>query len=625
MFIPESPKPIAKQTPLDALSPKLSAQQLKTLRAHWIDSVQEFLALATLGSVQGKLARLLQLDRGQLEDLITLARRKSTHMRDGSDADDERLMSIDYLAGALLPAPGLREEQEYEKIPQEEDPPTALSYSDDLPPLRDQGARGSCVAHAAAAVREFIEIQHHKRSNPDFDAADVNFSEQFIYWWCKTKDGLPTLGGTYPYLGMQCLVDAGVPLEQTWRYNPRPNGRSEGQGPPPKKAEEEAATYRFQRLIHLSPDDIDSMKGALLQGKSVMITIPMFDSWYRNRSTRKFGKINMPMPNEREVGAHAMALVGYVDDDKAPGGGYFILRNAWRPWGLKNPLGPGLGTIPYAFLKAHNIIADSGELPVTADIYLRDNDKDRGVVPSRGLDFNSPDIWVRLKKDGKTGHQRPKNGQKSWIYVRARNLGPQVATQVQAEVLVAPASPSIWPDMWQPVGRLTWDEIDVNESAVAALSWTPKSAAPQRFLVRLSSPQDPPMHRWAVRYDNNIAQKNLIQLTMRRGQRKTLRFPLFGLPNELTLRHIRVDRRGFSGGRIGLHISRGQTWRNAAVKTEDEVLRMFAGKATERRMATLTIHINKNAPKHGGGRIIISQKYSKVLVGRLLIEVKLRG
>ena len=623
MYIPQDPKPITNQVPLSAMESALTPEQFNTLQSLWVTSIQEFLALTAVGSARAKLARLLQTDEAGMQRLIDQARKHRTILRSARDDDDDELMRIDYVAGALPPRPGLREEVSFERIPLSETPPAALSFADDLPPARDQGARGSCVAHAAAAVREFMEIQHQKRIDPNFDPKDVNFSEQFIYWWCKEKDGLPTLDGTYPYLGMQCLVEAGVPLEKTWRYNPRPNPDNEGQGPPPPKALAEAETYRLQRLIHLRPDDILSMKGALLQNKSVMITIPMFDSWYRNRTTRQFGKINMPMPDEREVGAHAMALVGFVDDDQAPGGGYFILRNAWKPWGLKNPLGPGLATLPYAFLQQHNILADSGELPVTADVYIRDNEKDQGIVPSRGLAYNSPDIWVRQQRDGGTVHQRPRAGKKQWIYVRAHNLGPQTATDVQAEVLVAPASPSIWPEMWQQVGVVTWDEIAAGDSAVGAVSWTPAGAGPWRFLVRLTSRQDPPLHRWAVRYDNNIAQKNVIQISLRRGQHQTLKIPLFGLPQELTLRHIRVDRRAFSGGRIKLHISQGQGWRDGGNHTEDEVLRLFAGKATERRMATLTIRMNKNAPQSGGGRIIISQKYSNVLVGKLLIEVKL--
>jgi hypothetical protein len=499
--------------------------------------------------------------------------------------------------------------------------PPALSFSDDLPPVRNQGERGSCVAHAAAAVREFLEIQRLKRSHTPFDLRKIDLSEQFIYWWCKREDGLPEVSGTYPYLGMKCLLEAGVAREETWPYNPEPGPGDEGQGPPPPGAIEEARRYRIRRVIHLRPDDIDSMKAALMQGKSVMITIPMYDSWYRSGATRQYGKINLPLPEETEVGAHAMTLVGYVDDENTPGGGYFILRNAWKPWGMHNPLGRGLGTIPYDFLRKHNTIADTGELLISADVYIRDNEEDEGEAPSRGLTFNSPDIWVRQAQDGIPVHQRPVNNAENWLYIRVWNKGPETATRVRAEAFSAPVSPSIWPEMWQPIGEIEFPDIAAGESALAALSWQPETRGQRRFLVRLNSVEDPARHQWAVRYDNNIAQKNLVQIDLEPGESTTLTFPIYGLPKELTLRHIRVDRSDFRRGRIGLEISRGQYFREQSMETEDQVLKAFAEQATETRTATLTIQMDKRATASDGGRIIISQKYSNVLIGRMLVEV----
>ncbi len=620
MFIPESPKPIKNPAPIER-TPELSEAQLEALRSHWIISIQEFLALAELPATRSHLATLLETDEEHLSKLSKSARRQLSAMRGAEDETDEELVGLEYAAGALEPPPAMRAEVEYERIPRETPAPPALSYSDELPPVRNQGARGACVAHAAAAVRDFMEVQRLKRSGGDFDPKQVNFSEQFIYWWCKEHDGLPNVGGTYPYLGMKCLVEAGAPREQTWPYNPRPTPDNEGQGPPPKGAVEEARRYRLRRVIHLRPDDIDSMKAALLQGRSVMITIPMYNSWYRSRAARQYGKLNLPLPGEKSIGAHAMALVGYVDDEQAPGGGYFILRNAWKPWALKNPLGPGLATAPYEFLKKYNVIADAGELLVSADVYLRDNEEDEGDAPSRGLIFSSPDIWVRHKKDGGEAHQAPIPGKRNWVYVRAWNKGPETATNVQAELFTAAASPSIWPEMWRPAGTLDFPDIPPGESAVAVLPWRPDAHAPRRILARLSSAEDPAQHQWAVRYDNNIAQRNVVQIKLQPGQSATLDFPVYGLPDELTLRHIRVERRRLQRGRINLSIEKGQTFREKNVETEDEVLKAFAGQATETRTAALTIHMDERATPDDGGFILISQHYGKALIGRMMVEV----
>ena len=610
----KNPAPINRVT-------ELTKQQIATLKSHWIISIQEFLALTDLPTTSGNLAQLLGTDKTGLKNLTVAAQNQLSAMRDDDEEKDEGLAELTYASGALAPPAAMREKISYEKIPQEAPLPPALSYSDDLPPIRNQGSRGSCVAHAAAAVREFMEVQRLKRSQPNFEPKEVNFSEQFIYWWCKEQDGLPDVSGTYPYMGMQCLLDAGVAREKTWPYNPRPEPGNEGQGPPPAAAIDEARRYRISRIIHLKPDDIESMKAALLQGKSVMITIPMYDSWFRSRVTRKYGKINLPLPNEKQIGAHAMALVGYADDEDAPGGGYFLLRNAWKPWAIYNPISAGLGAIPYDFLRQYNNIADTGDLLITADVYIRDNDEDRGEAPSRGLTFNSPDIWVRQEEDGLEGHQPPVASKQNWLYVRAWNLGPEIATHVRAELFAAPVSPSIWPDMWQPIGKIALPHINAGASAVAARAWTPQDGAPRRFLVRLSAAEDPPQHQWAVRYDNNIAQKNLVQVRLHPGESATLTFPIYGLPTELTLRHIRVERKAFRRGRIGLQIENGETFREGAPQTEDQVLQTFAGQATETRTATLSIKMDEQATAKDGGRLIISQTYSRVLVGRMMVDV----
>ncbi len=622
MYIPESPKPLRNPAPLERI-PGLTEQQIESLKAHWIVSIQELVALGEMPSTKRGLANLLGVTETELGALIKLARRQLSQMRGMEDTDDAALDELEYASGALEPAPEMRAKLEYERIPYEAPFPPALSYADELPPIRNQGARGTCVAYAAAAVREFLEIQRLKRLKKKVNPKRIDLSEQFIYWWCKEKDGLPTVSGTYPSLGLQCLLEAGAPTEKTWPYNPTPTPENEGQGPPPKKALEEAKRYRLGKIIHLRPDDIESMKAALLQGKSVMITIPIVASWFRSRMTRKFGKINLPLPEEKVIGAHALALIGYVDDATAPGGGYFILRNAWKPWGMKNPLGPGLGTIPYAFLQEYNTIADVGAPFIEADVYVRDNEEDRGEAPSRGLTFNSPDIWVRHQRDDKEEHQPPRAGEKHWIYVRAWNLGPEKATDVLAEVFVAPASPSIWPDMWQSLGVVELRDIEPGGNVVGSISWTPDEKTPQRLLVRLQSAEDPAQHEWAVRYDNNIAQKNIIHLQMRPGETRTITFPLFGLPGELTLRAVRVDRRDFRGGRLQLRIEQGQNFRGDETGNEDEVLKDLACQATETRTASLTIRINPNATSEDGGAIVIRQKYRKVLVGQMMVRIEI--
>jgi len=620
MFAPHSPTPIKNAIPLTRLK-GLSAEQIQQLHQRWIISVQEFAALVEMPSARPKLADILKIEASDLQQMADSAQSQLAPMR-GETGPDKRLLKATYRSGALpLPAT-LRGSTKFEIIPHEAPMPPALSYSDDLPPLRDQGDRGTCVAHAAAAVREFMEIQQRKRTGDKVQKEKIDLSEQFIYWWCKEKDKLPDVSGTYPNLGLQCLAEAGAPTETTWPYNPTPTPGDESQGPPPKAAIEEAKRYRVSQVIHLNPHDIESMKAALLQGKSVMIAIPIFDTWFNSQATRRYGKINMPLPDEDQFGAHTVALVGYVDDDAAPGGGYFLLRNSWKPWGMENPLGRGLGAIPYAFLQQFNTLADTIDLPAAADVYIRDNEKDAGEAPSRGLAFNSPDIWLRQKKDGKTQHEQPQPGRQSFVYARVWNKGPGDVSRVLVKLFAAPASPSIWPDMWQPIGETTLDHLAAGKNAITALAWTPTDAGPYRFLARLDAAEDPARHLWAVRYDNNIAQKNLLTMTLHPGESRTLRFPLYGLPQALTLRNLHIDRGAFRKGSLTLNIEKGQKQRGAQIMREDAVLRTFAKGATEMRNAQLTITMAATATPKDGGRILISQMDGETLIGRMMVEVK---
>ena len=512
----------------------------------------------------------------------------------------------------------MRAAQTFETIAYEGELPAVVNYADRLPPPRNQGRRGTCVAHAAAAVREFLEIQAGVA-----DPNSIDLSEQFIYWWCKEKDNLPNVSGTYPHLGVECLVEVGAAPEEDWPYNPVPRPGDEGQGPPPEQALKDAWRYRLKRAIHLDPKDIASIKAALAKGKAVLFTIPIYNSWYRNRITRRFGKINMPLPGETAISAHAMALVGYVDDETAPGGGYFILRNSWLPWGVDNPLGEGYGTIPYAFLTKHNMAASTGDRASISDVYIRDNEEDRGETPSQGDRFNSPDIWVRLEPDGRVEHQNPVEDEVNWVYVRAWNLGPAEAKDVKAKLFFSPASTSIWPHNWLPMGEVEFPPIPAGEARVASLDWTPPDEGPFCFLAKLHSPDDPIQHDWSPRNDNNIAQKNLVVLQLRPGERGGFSFPMFGVAGEMSRMNLQVDRRAFRRGRVELKMVERDVPRGRSRLVEDEAkLAELALKASEVEEVELAVTLPANATPGEQGEIVVTQHYGRYLIGRLVVKIE---
>ena len=223
-------------------------------------------------------------------------------------------------------------------------PPADVNLIPQLPPVRHQGERGTCVAHAALAAYE------HKLQTL---GAGQDMSEQFLYWNCKRSDGIPNTEGTWLATAFPLLSRDGVCNESDWPYVPTIIVGNEGQGPAVPGSQLAALAFRVQKYRQLSPTYVPDLKAELAAGRCVAFSIPVYNSWLRNSWVASTGDITMPLPTEVRAGGHAMCLVGYQDLPNSPELGYgrFILRNSWgTTWGINSPHGPGYGTIPYAYL-----------------------------------------------------------------------------------------------------------------------------------------------------------------------------------------------------------------------------------------------------------------------------------
>lgn len=212
--------------------------------------------------------------------------------------------------------------------------------------VRNQGDRGTCVAHAVSAIFE-CELLRGGRG-------PVDVSEQFLYYRAKEVDGIPDQGGTFIEVAAgQCLAQTGECLETFWPYNSTQIDGDEGQGPPPEGAAEDASTRRANGGERTSTS-VDDLKSALDQAHPVAISVPVYDNWYSNPSTHLYGFIPLPLPFSELKGGHAMAAVGYGSDPDFAGGGYFILRNSWgTAWAALSPIEAGYGTIPFAYMAGY--------------------------------------------------------------------------------------------------------------------------------------------------------------------------------------------------------------------------------------------------------------------------------
>jgi len=226
-------------------------------------------------------------------------------------------------------------------------PPPALAVNlidVNMPPIRDQANRGTCVAFTTVACLEY----HLAR----FGAQPVlDLSEQFEFWNMVTSAAQRNLVSGFPL-----LKTSGVCRESTWPYYGNPIPPNDDQGPVPSQAVTEAPAFCCRDVRQVPARSVPDIQAELSGGRLVGIGIPVYKSWFNSGTVRQYGNITVPLPGEvpMQIG-HAIALVGFADDPDFAGGGYFIVRNSWNQyWGTRCVFGPGYGTIPYKYISNFN-------------------------------------------------------------------------------------------------------------------------------------------------------------------------------------------------------------------------------------------------------------------------------
>jgi hypothetical protein len=237
-------------------------------------------------------------------------------------------------------------------------------------PIHDQGQRGACVAHAAVACLEHFVFARSGRLIP--------FSEQFIHYTmrqlqygernCSDRTWLRT--------ARDVLRADGVCLEAECPYDPN-LGRFGFDGEPPSAAASDSARrYRFETELIERPDYCDHMVPAayivdhLRAGQAVAISIPV------QVLPLSFGMTNWTTPLGRYHGivrdpsgdcpdGHAICILGYRQDRRAPGGGWFIFRNSWglewssetgntsQPFAPRDLPGRGYGVLSVGYVNTY--------------------------------------------------------------------------------------------------------------------------------------------------------------------------------------------------------------------------------------------------------------------------------
>jgi len=398
------------RTSIDVLD--LTAEQREFLRSMWIESVEEVVAVASASAADRTLLQetgFHALSTTSSSVLSTKAPDRLSSARSARPGGPLGCVLDERTIKEIQQRQEFRSKRRLKSASAESEFPDSVRLMDRLPDVQNQGNRGTCVAFASVALREFLV------------GATIDLSEQFLYWGCKELDDYPG-PGTYVRTAMSALAEYGVCTEALWPYNPEPLGDDEGQGPPEQDARDEAIEYRLHSCRTVEPMRIASYKRVLVgdeqvEGMPVVIGTPVFDSWYMSSETHRTGKITLPLPGENPSGGHAWCIVGYVDNDAVPGGGYFIVRNSWGvAWASESVEAPGHALMPYEYVERFGFEAFTGpasqcEVPVDRKVssshenYVRILDRDEWEEldgqPHRGrkLRARTPVLYDRFRPE----------------------------------------------------------------------------------------------------------------------------------------------------------------------------------------------------------------------------------
>jgi carboxypeptidase T len=125
-----------------------------------------------------------------------------------------------------------------------------------------------------------------------------------------------------------------------------------------------------------------------------------------------------------------------------------------------------------------------GVLESQADVYIKDNVNDTGVVPYGGRFWDNSDVIVRQNDDNVFVHEAARRGQTNYIYVRVTNLGPNTtdSVRVTARAVRFPGTEFIYPNDWtsvdathlEPIAVVnTFNNIPVGNTRIAKFGLSP--------------------------------------------------------------------------------------------------------------------------------------------------------
>jgi C1A family cysteine protease len=227
--------------------------------------------------------------------------------------------------------------------PSRSDLPAAIDLRQWCSPIEDQGALGSCTAHAGVGVVEYFE----KRAFGKY----IDASRLFLYKTTRNLMNMKGDSGAFLRTTMEAMVLFGVPPEEYWQYN-----IADFDNEPSAFLYAFAQNYQTISYYRLDPPGtsgsvlLDRIKTSLAAGLPAMFGFTVYSSI---EQAEKSGLIPYPVAGEKVLGGHAIMTIGYDEKMKIqntnPKGkqttGAFLIRNSWGTgWGEE-----GYGWLPYEY------------------------------------------------------------------------------------------------------------------------------------------------------------------------------------------------------------------------------------------------------------------------------------
>ncbi|GHF66003.1 C1A family cysteine protease [Deinococcus metalli] len=191
-----------------------------------------------------------------------------------------------------------------------------------LPPVRDQGQRGTCMAFAVTAVHEAQTLT----SEAGVDLS-LHLSEEVLYWGCRQGQPRGTSGASFQQ-AQAALTSIGQPADTFWPYDDQRDETAASYAPPSGALDPQHCRQATLRSVAFS---VDTVAELLAQGYPVAVGIRIGPAFIA-----ALGGQIPDVPDPVRLGGHAIVLVGY-DEAARPGRrGEFIIRNSWgSSWGVQ--------------------------------------------------------------------------------------------------------------------------------------------------------------------------------------------------------------------------------------------------------------------------------------------------